>query len=96
MIFRIFFSPFSRSAGHAAERGKTKSANAEVFTTLQTTPTDSLVVVLAESEIFFIGFVCLSRVPGETDKAIDPVNPVNPVEYKMVWFNHGTQRQTLD
>jgi hypothetical protein len=93
MIFRIFFSPFSRSAGHAAERGKTKSANAEVFTTLQTTPPDSLVVVLAESEIFFIGFVCLSRVPGETDKAIDPVNPV---EYKMVWFNHSTQRQTLD
>jgi hypothetical protein len=67
-----------------------------VFTTLQTTPTDSLVVVLAESEIFFIGFVCLSRVPGETDKAIDPVNPVNAVEYKMVWFNHSTQRQTLD
>ena len=97
MIFRIFFSPFPRSAGQAAERGKTKSADAEVFTTLQTIPPDFLVFVLAESEIVISRFrPRFQRDRLETEKAINPVKRacpvkceayltgVNPVEYKTV------------
>ena len=76
-IFRILFSPFPRSAGQAAERGKTKFADAEVFTTLQTIPPDFLVFVLAESEIVISRFrPRFQRDRLETEKAKDPINPV--------------------
>ena len=37
----------------------------------------------------FLGFSCMSRRAGETEKAINPVNPVHPVQYKVAnifWF----------
>jgi len=73
MIFRIFFSPFPRYAGQADERGKTKSADAEVFLILQQYHRTRWLSFPAESGIV------ISRFRLETEKAIDLINPVNPV-----------------
>ena len=87
--------PFSRSAGQAAERQKPISLFEGVHLAIKTEQRSDMNVWQQYHRPLWLSFpaergMAISRFRPETGKAIDPVNPVNPVRCKNLQLSRPT------